>query len=92
MKTIANFTEPEKFNHQAYRALIPWVQGKNMTRTRTRVEDYAKTVDALGPGTLVVVPLGDNDFYGLCDRVGGNPAGVVISSHGIVGFEWCFVE
>jgi len=92
VKTIANFTEPEKFDHQAYRALIPWVRGTNMTRTRARVEDYAKMVNALGPGTLVIVPLGDNDFYGLCDQVGGNPAGVVISSHGIVGFEWCFVE
>jgi len=90
--TIANFTDPEKFDHQAYLALIPEVSGKNMGRSMTRVDDYVNVVNALGSRTLVILPLGDNRLYGLCDRVGGNPARVMTKSHGLFGFEWCFVE
>jgi len=92
---IANFTDPENFDHQAYLSLLPEVRGENMGRSMTRVEDYVNVVNALGPRTLVIVPLVDNRFYGLCDRVGGDPAGVITTSHGLIGFigfEWCFIE
>jgi len=95
VRMIANFTDPENFDHQAYLSLLPEVRGENMGRSMTRVEDYVNVVNALGPRTLVIVPLVDNRFYGLCDRVGGDPAGVITTSHGLIGFigfEWCFVE
>ena len=90
--TIANFTDPEKFDHQAYLALIPEFSGKNMGRSMTRVDDYVNVVNALGPRILVIVPLVDSRFYGLCEGVGGDPAGVIITRRGSIGFEWCFVE
>ena len=49
-------------------------------------------VNDLRPGVLVIVPLGSDEFYGLCDRVGGDPAGRVVTGEGTAGFEWCFVK
>jgi 4-amino-4-deoxy-L-arabinose transferase-like glycosyltransferase len=89
---IANFADPENFDHPAYPSLLPEVRGENMGRSMTRVEDYVNVVNALGPRTLVIAPLVDKRFYGLCDRVGGDPAGIVVTGEGSAAFEWCFVK
>ena len=49
-------------------------------------------VEALRPGVLVIVSLWDEELYGLCDQVGGDPVGTVLTGEGRSGFDWCFVE
>lgn len=92
VRVIANFGDREYFDHEAYRALVPGVIGKNMSRANKRVTDYVTTIRALGPRTLVVVPLGSSHFYGLCNLVGASGSGIVLTDHAFAGFEWCFVE
>ena len=90
--TIANFSGPELFNHQAYRALIPDVDGKNLPPGEEPLSNPIALVEANRPGVLVIVSLWDEELYGLCDQVGGDPAGTVVTGEGTSGFEWCFVE
>jgi hypothetical protein len=92
VKKVANFTDPQKFDHQAYRALVPEIRGTNLAATAGRVEAYVDVVNAFGPQTLVIYPLGQDQFYGLCDRFAGASGGTVLTRHGLAGFEWCFVE
>ena len=92
VKTIVNFSYPEDFEHEAYRSLFPNIRGENFPPAEDPVEDPVAVVKALRPGVLVIVPLGTDEFYGLCDRVGGDPAGRVITGQGATGFEWCFVR
>ena len=92
VNVIANFVGTEDFKHQAYRALVPRVRGKNLESSKPRVKDYMSIVEAFGPRTLVITPLGDTRFYGLCNRMGGTRSGTITSPHAIVGFEWCFIE
>ena len=92
VKTIANFSDPETFDHQAYRAVIPDINGKNLSAGEDSTSDPIAVVEASRPGVLVIVSLWDKELYGLCDRVGGDPAGMVITGEGTRGFEWCFVE
>jgi hypothetical protein len=47
---------------------------------------------SLGPKTLVIYPLGEEAFHGLCDQVESETGGVVLTRSGLVGFEWCYVE
>jgi len=90
--TIANFSDPEEFDHQAYRALIPDVEGKNLRRGEETINHPIAIVEAYRPGALVIVPLWDEELYGLCDEIGENLTGIVITGQGSRGFEWCFVE
>jgi 4-amino-4-deoxy-L-arabinose transferase-like glycosyltransferase len=90
--TIVNFSDPEEFDHQAYRALIPAVEGKNLRRGEESISNATATVEAYRPRALVVVPLWDEELYGLCDEIGARPRGIVITGQGSRGFEWCFVE
>lgn len=92
VRTIINFAEAEDFDHQAYRALVPDARARNLEARSRRAPDLANVVRSYGPGTLVIVPFGDNRFYGLCDRIGSSSAGIASSRHGLVGFEWCYVE
>jgi 4-amino-4-deoxy-L-arabinose transferase-like glycosyltransferase len=92
VKTIANFSGPENFDHQAYRAVIPDVEGKNLRSGEESISDPIAMVEALRPGVLVIVSLWGEELYGLCDQVGGDPAGIVVTGQGASGFEWCFVE
>ena len=90
--TIANFSGPEDFDHQAYRALIPDVEGKNHRPGKQSMSNSIAMVEALRPGVLVIVSLWDEELYGLCDQVGGDPVGTVLTGEGRSGFDWCFVE
>jgi hypothetical protein len=92
VKTIAAFSKPQDFGHEAYLALLPNTVGRNIPPREDVIKNPDAVVKALRPEVLVIVPLGSNEYYGLCDRVGGDPAGVVISRYGTIGFEWCFVE
>jgi len=92
VKTILNFSYPEKFDHQAYRSLLPYSPGRNYHPRGNIADDAVAKVEALRPNVLVIVPLGVNELYGLCDRVGGDPAGRVVTGEGAAGFEWCFVK
>ena len=92
VKTIANFSGPETFDHQAYRALIPDIAGRNLSPREGSLDNPIAVVNALRPGVLVIVSLWDEELYGFCDQVGGDPAGIVITGEGTSGFEWCFVE
>jgi hypothetical protein len=92
VKTVANFGEPQDFGHQVYRALTPDVNGVNLSRSKFEPEDFHETVVSLGPKTLVIYPLGEEAFHGLCDQVESETAGVVLTRSGLVGIEWCFVE
>ncbi len=91
VKTIVNFSSPEEFGHESYLALLPKIRGKNLIPGGNPVESPVAAVKALRPDVLVIVPLGVNEFYGLCDELGGDPAGMVITGEGAAGFEWCFV-
>jgi len=92
VKTILNFSYPEKFDHQAYRSLLPYSPGRNYHPRGNIADDAVAKVEALRPNVLVIVPLGVNELYGVCDRVGGDPAGMVVTGEGAAGFEWCFVQ
>jgi hypothetical protein len=92
VKTIVNFSAPENFDHEVYQALFSDFQGKNFPPGETPVQNPEAIVKALRPGVLVILPLGIDEFYGLCDRVGGDPAGIFITGEGRSGFEWCFVR
>jgi len=92
VKTIVNFSYPEYFEHEAYRSLYPRIRGKNFSPGKALAEGPAAVIKAFRPDVLVIVPLGDNEYYGLCDQVGGDPAGRVVTGQGATGFEWCFVE
>ena len=92
VKTVANFGEPEDFGHQAYRALVPEIEGVNFKQSEIQAEGYLEEVISLGPKTLVVYPLGEEAFHGLCDQVESETGGVILTRRGLVGFEWCFVE
>jgi len=92
VRTIVNFSDRENFGHEAYQALLPHVRGMNAPSGDHLVDNPVALIKALRPGVLVIVPLGVNEFYGLCDLVGGNPAGMVVTGEGTTGFEWCFVE
>ena len=89
---ILNFSYPEDFGHQAYRSLLPYSPGRNYVPVENGVDDPVAAVDSLRPGVLVIVPLGADEYYGLCDRWGGDLTGMVITGEGAAGFEWCFVE
>ena len=90
--TIANFSGPEDFDHQAYRALIQDVEGKNLRPGKQGMINSIAMVEALRPGVLVIVSLWDEELYGLCDQVGGDQVGTVLTGEGRSGFDWCFVE
>jgi len=92
VKRILNFSYPEKFDHQAYRSLLPKSPGRNYAAGENPLQDPVAAVESLRPNVLVIVPLGDDEFYGFCDRIGGNPAGMVITGEGAAAFEWCLVE
>ena len=92
VKTIVNFSDPEEFEHEAYLALLPDVRRKNITRGKEAITNRVAVINAFRPQVLVIVPLADNEFYGFCDRIGGDPGGIVITGQGATGFEWCFVE
>jgi len=92
VKTIANFSGAELFDHQAYRALIPEIGGKNLPPGEEPLSNPIAVIEELRPGVLVIVSLWDEELYGLCDQVDGDPAGTVITGEGTSGFEWCFVE
>jgi hypothetical protein len=92
VRTIVNFAEPEDFDHQAFRALAPDARGRNLEARSRRAREVATVVKSYGPGTLVILPFGDNRFYGLCDRIGSSAAGISSTRHGLVGFEWCYIE
>ena len=69
-----------------------------MSRERTYVAGRRASanpiaiVEAYRPGALVIVSLWDEELYGLCDKVGGNPRGSSSQARVPAGFEWCFVE
>ena len=90
--TIANFSGPEDFDHQAYRALIPDVEGKNLRPGKQSMSNSIEMVEALRPDVLVIVSLWDEELYGLCDQVDGDPVGTFLTGEGRSGFDWCFVE
>jgi len=92
VKTIANFSGAETFDHQAYRAIIPDIDGKNFSAGEESLSNPIAVIEELRPGVLVIVSLWDEELYGLCDQVGGDPAGIVVMGEGRSGFEWCFVE
>jgi hypothetical protein len=92
VRSIATFTDPEDFTHQAYLALLPGVEGLNLAPSEDLFEDQFETVRSLGPGTLVIYPLGEETYYGLCDRLERTTGGVVLTRGGLAGFEWCYVE
>jgi hypothetical protein len=92
VRTIVNFADREDFGHEAYQALLPHIRGINVPSGDHVVDNPVALIKALGPGVLVIVPLGANKFYGLCDLVGGDPAGMVVMGDGATGFEWCLVE
>ena len=92
VRVIANFRDPENFDHEAYAALVPTIHGRNMSSASERVGDYVAVIKALGPRTLVVLPLGSSRFHGLCDMVGASRSGIVLTDHAFAGFEWCFVD
>jgi hypothetical protein len=92
VRTIASFSGPEDFDHQAYRALVPDIEGENLLPRDESISDPNTIVEALRPGVLAIVSLWDEELFGLCDEVNGEPAGIVIAGQGARGFEWCFVE
>jgi hypothetical protein len=92
VKTIVNFSYPEDFDHEVYQSLFPHIRGENFPPVGKPIENPDAIVNDLRPGVLVIVPLGSDEFYGLCDRVGGDPAGRVVTGEGTAGFEWCFVK
>ncbi len=92
VKTIANFSGAETFDHQAYRAIIPDIVGQNLSPGEESLSNPIAVIEELRPGVLVIVSLWDEELYGLCDQVGGDPAGIVVMGEGRSGFEWCFVE
>jgi hypothetical protein len=92
VRKIANFSGPEDFDHQAYRALVPDIEGENLLPRDESISDPNTIVEALRPGVLAIVSLWDEELFGLCDEVNGEPAGIVIAGQGARGFEWCFVE
>jgi len=92
VRAIVNFNDPERFEHRAYLSLLPGVRKRNITRGQEAVTNHVAVIKAFRPQVLVIVPLADNEFYGFCDRIGGDPGGIVITGQGATGFEWCFVE
>ena len=92
VKTIANFSGAETFDHQAYRAIIPDIVGQNLSPGEESLSNPIAVIEELRPGVLVIVSLWDEELYGLCDQVGGDPAGIVVMGEGRSGFEWCFVK
>jgi 4-amino-4-deoxy-L-arabinose transferase-like glycosyltransferase len=92
VRTIVNFSKPEDFDHEAYQALLPKTGGRNFPPGEITIENPVAVVKALRPFVLVIVPLASNEFYGLCDQVGGDPAGWIMTGEGATGFEWCFVK
>jgi len=92
VKTIANFSIPENFEHEAYHALIPDIDGKNLPPGEEPFSNPIAAIEELRPGVLIIVSLWDEELYGFCDQVGGDPAGLIVMGEGRLGFEWCFVE
>jgi len=92
VKTIANFSRSESFDHQAYRALVPDIEKKNLSPGEEPLTNPIGVVEANRPGVLVIVSLWNEELYDLCDQIGGDPAGVVDLGQGRSGFQWCFVE
>jgi hypothetical protein len=92
VKTIVNFSPLEKFDHEAYRALLPKTHGENVESWLDRTKAPTAVIESFRPAVLVILPLGANEYYGLCDRIGGDPSGLAVTGEGASGFEWCFVE
>ncbi len=49
VRTIANFSDPEDFDHQAYRALIPDIEGMNLRHGKESISHPIATVETLPP-------------------------------------------
>jgi 4-amino-4-deoxy-L-arabinose transferase-like glycosyltransferase len=92
VRMIANFDTPEKFDHEAYIALIPHIERRNINAWTQPPQTPGDLIDSLPSRTLVLINLRDHDLFDLCVEKGAELSGEVRAHQEPTGFLWCYLE
>jgi hypothetical protein len=92
VRMIANFDAPEDFDHEAYTALIPHIERKNIDTWKDPSISPGDHIDSLPSRSLVIMNLHDSVLFDICIEKGSDLYGQRLSHNGLNGFSWCYIE